>query len=175
LKKFTKTFSILFLFGFYILQACGGKAENLKIGMTAPEFTLRDAFGTKYSLSAYKGKSPVIVYFYPKANTPGCTKEACGIRDNWSKFKENNITVLGISVDSKQAIQSFITDHNLNFPLLSDGSKNVSKEYGVLNNLGVDSRITFIVDKNGKIADIIRDVDVSSHADEVFNKAIKLI
>ncbi len=174
MKNLMKVLIILLLSNFYLFLSCGGNAANLKVGNSAPNFTLEDAFGTKYSLSDYKGKSPVVVYFYPKANTPGCTTEACGIRDNWSKFKENNITVLGISVDSKQAIKNFIADHNLNFPLLSDESKTVSKEYGVLNDLGEDSRITFIVDKSRNIADIIRDVDVSTHADEVFAKAIKL-
>ena len=81
---------------------------------------------------------------------------------------------MGISVDSKDAIKDFIKDHNLNFPLLSDNTKQVCKEYGVLNNLGVASRITFIVDKEGKIADIIRNVDVSTHADDVLKIAMKL-
>jgi peroxiredoxin Q/BCP len=174
MKNVEKTFTILFLFSFYLLQSCGGNADNLKVGSAAPNFTLEDAFGTKYSLSNYKGISPVVVYFYPKANTPGCTTEACGIRDTWTKFEDNNIVVLGISVDSKKSIEEFINDHNLNFPLLSDESKKVSKEYGVLNNLGLDSRITFIIDRNGNIADIIRDVDVTTHADEVFAKALKL-
>jgi len=165
---------LLLVLNFIFFIACGGNAENLKVGNQAPDFTLQDAFGNKYTLSEYRGKNPVIVYFYPKANSPGCTTEACGIRDDWSKFKENNIVVLGISVDSKEAIKEFINDHNLNFPLLSDEAKTVSKEYGVLNNIGLSSRITFIIDKNGNIADIIRDVDVSIHANDVFNLAMKL-
>lgn len=156
------------------LQSCGGNAENLIVGDKAPLFTLEDAYGTKYSLIDYKDKNPVVVYFYPKANTPGCTTEACGIRDNFDRFRENRIIVFGISVDSKEALQEFIKDHDLNFTLLSDNDKNVSKQYGVLNKLGIDSRITFIIDKKGNIADIIRDVDVNTHADEVFNKAVKL-
>ena len=78
---------------------------KLKTGDKAPDFTLQDAFGKSYQLSSYKGKTPVIVYFYPKAGTSGCTKEACGIRDDWSKFKQNNIPVLGISTDDKPAIK----------------------------------------------------------------------
>ena len=89
-------------------------------------------------------------------------------------FKENDIVVFGISVDSKESIRDFISDNNLNFPLLSDENKEVSKAYGVLNNIGVDSRITFIVDKQGNIANILRDVDVETHADDVFNLAVKL-
>ncbi|MCK7524446.1 MAG: peroxiredoxin [Ignavibacteriales bacterium] len=156
------------------MQSCGGNAENLSVGNPAPDFTLQDSDGNSYSLSSYKEKNPVIIYFYPKAGTPGCTKQACGIRDSFSKFKENDIVVLGISVDSKESIKEFINDHNLNFPLLSDENKEVSKAYGVLNNIGVDSRITFIVDKQGNIANILRDVDVETHANDVFNLAVKL-
>ena len=156
------------------MQSCGGNAENLSVGNPAPDFTLQDSDGNSYSLSSYKEKNPVIIYFYPKAGTPGCTKQACGIRDSFSKFKENDIVVLGISVDSKESIKEFIKDNNLNFPLLSDENKEVSKAYGVLNNIGVDSRITFIVDKQGNIANILRDVDVETHANDVFDLAVKL-
>jgi peroxiredoxin Q/BCP len=157
-----------------LVPGCGGTASNLKEGMTAPDFTIQDAYGKAYTLSNYKGKSPVVVYFYPKANTAGCTKEACGIRDNFSKFRENNIEVFGISVDSKEAIKKFIDDYGLNFPLLSDQNKIVTKAYGVLNNIGLASRITFIIDKEGKIQKIIKDVDVTTHADDIFKYASHL-
>jgi peroxiredoxin Q/BCP len=157
-----------------LFSACGGNAENLKENDYAPDFTLTDADGNSYTLSSYKGISPVVIYFYPKAGTPGCTKQACGIRDNWSKFSENGIVVLGISVDSKEDIKEFMLENNLNFPLLSDSNKEVSRTYGVLNNLGLASRITFVVDKEGRIAKIIRDVDVQKHADQVFDIAMKL-
>lgn len=162
--------SLLFL----AIIGCGGSAENLSENNLAPDFTLEDAYGTKYKLSDYRGKSPVVVYFYPKASTPGCTTEACGIRDEIDKFKENNIVVLGISVDSKDDIKEFVDDYNLNFPLLSDETKKVSEKYGVLNNFGLASRITFIVDKEGKIAHIIREVNVDNHADQTFELASKL-
>jgi len=165
----------LFLaFALVFLINCGGNAQNLKEGDTAPDFTLQDAFGKNYTLSSYKGKSPVIVYFYPKASTPGCTKQACGIRDKWSQFSENNIVVLGVSVDSKEEIKKFIDEYHLNFPLLSDNKKEVSKKYGVLSKMGFDSRISFIIDTNGKIYKILRDVNVETHADEVFDIAMKL-
>jgi len=159
---------------FIIFQSCGGNADNLSVGNSAPGFTLEDSEGNTYSLLDYKGKNPVVIYFYPKANTPGCTKQAYGIRDSFSKFKENDIIIFGISVDSKTSIKEFIKDYNLNFPLLSDEKKEVSKAYGVLNTIGLDSRITFIIDKQGKIANILKDVDVETHADEVFNLAVKL-
>ncbi len=156
-----------------ILTSCGGNAENLNENDTAPDFTLSDAFGNSYTLSKLRG-SPVVIYFYPKANTSGCTKQACGIRDNWTKFEENGIKVLGISVDSKESLAEFIDDHDLNFPLLSDELKEVSKAYGVLNDFGVSSRVTFIISKDGRILKIIRDVDVENHADDIFNHAMNL-
>jgi peroxiredoxin Q/BCP len=147
---------------------------KLKAGDKAPDFTLQDAFGKSYKLSSYKGKSPVIVYFYPKAGTSGCTKEACGIRDDWSKFEQNKIPVLGISTDDKSAIKKFIDDYKLNFPLLSDADKKVSKEYGVVGMLGYDKRITFIVNKDSKIAYVMEVKDIANHSKTVLEKAIAL-
>ncbi|MCF8304834.1 MAG: peroxiredoxin [Ignavibacteriales bacterium] len=157
-----------------LLFACGGSAENIKSGDLAPGFSLKDDKGITYNLSDYTGKSPVVLYFYPKAGTPGCTKQACGIRDIYQEFNENNISVFGISVDSENSLKEFRKEENLNFPLLSDNDKKVSESYGVLNNLGFSSRITFIIDKSGRIANIIRDVDVSTHAADVLELAKKL-
>jgi peroxiredoxin Q/BCP len=148
--------------------------DKLKEGTKAPDFTLEDAYGKEYTLSSYKDVSPVVVYFYPKANTSGCTKQACGIRDNWSKFEKNNIKVLGISTDPKEDIKEFIDDYNLNFPLLSDADKKVTTAYGVLSENGNAKRITFIVDKKGIINEIIEVKDIDSHSDYVFNSAMKL-
>lgn len=153
----------------------GGDVPSLKEGSMAPDFTLQDAQGKSYTLSSFRDKSPVVLYFYPKAGTSGCTKEACGIRDDMSKFKKSNITVLGVSVDSREDIKKFIEDYHLNFPLLSDKDKNVSRSYGVLNKLGVDNRITFIIDKKGVINSIIRNVDVTTHSEQAYNLAAKLL
>lgn len=171
-----KNFKTLFLFlsVLFILAACGGNAETLKENDLAPNFTMEDANGMSYTLSDYRGKSPVVIYFYPKASTPGCTKQACGIRDEYEKFAENNIVVLGVSIDSKESLKEFMKEYSLNFPLLSDHDKKVAESYDVLNNVGLASRITFIIDKDGKIAKIIRDVDVDTHADEVFQIATRL-
>ncbi|MBM4176397.1 MAG: peroxiredoxin [Ignavibacteria bacterium] len=168
-------FSIIIL-GFFsnILNAFSLGSDSLKANQEAPDFTLEDAFGNKYQLSSYRDKTPVVVYFYPKASTPGCTKQACSIRDEWSKFEENNIQVLGISVDSKEEIGKFIELYSLNFPLLSDSDKSVSKAYGVLNKFGVSSRVTFIINKNGVIAEVIDKVNVTTHASDVFDIALKL-
>lgn len=169
-----KTIKLLSLISAFLFAACGGTAENIKEGTTAPNFTLPDAYGNSFSLSSFKEKSPVILYFYPKASTPGCTKQACGVRDNISKFKENGIEIFGVSVDTKEKLKEFIDSYGLNFPLLSDENKEVSKAYGVLNSLGFDSRVTFIIDKSGNIAKIIRDVDVEKHAELVYEIAVKL-
>jgi len=162
-----------FISALLILTSCGGNAENLSEKDLAPDFTLPDSYGNYYTLSELRG-NPVVIYFYPKANTSGCTKQACGIRDSRDKFSDNNITVLGISVDSKASIAEFIAEHNLNFPLLSDEDKEVSRAYGVLNNLGMSSRITFIISRDGTIAKIMRDFDIDQHADEVFEFASKI-
>jgi peroxiredoxin Q/BCP len=162
---------MVFAVGFYAYRH---QDMKLKVGDKAPGFSLQDANGKSYSLADYKGKSPVIVYFYPKAGTTGCTKEACGIRDNWSKFSQNGIPVLGISVDDKKDIKKFVDDYNLNFPLLSDNDKTVSKKYGVVGISGYDRRITFIVDKNSKIADIVEVKDIANHANMIFDKALAL-
>lgn len=169
----TRIFFLSVLSGL-IFTIFGGNT-TLKEGQKAPDFTLMDAYGKSYTLSSFRDKTPVVLYFYPKAGTPGCTKEACGIRDDLSKFRKNNITVLGVSVDSKGAIKKFIDDYKLNFPLLSDSNKDVSKIYGVLNKLGVDNRTTFIIDKNGKINTIIRNVDPTQHSAQVYAIASKLL
>jgi len=149
--------------------------KELKVGMNAPNFTLQDVYGHSYTLSKFRGKKPVIVYFYPKAGTPGCTKEACGIRDDWGKFQKSKIQVLGISVDTKPEIKKFINDYHLNFPLLSDATHKVSNEYGVYGIHGYDNRITFIVNKDGKIADIIKVKNIDAHAEEVYKLASNLL
>lgn len=158
----------------FIFYSCISNSQVLKTGKLAPDFTLEDHNSIAYTLSDYRGKSPVIIYFYPKANTPGCTKQACGIRDNLSKFNQNQIKIFGISVDSKDALKEFVEEHNLNFPLLSDNDKKVSKAYNVLNMSGLSSRVTYIIDKEGKIAHILNDINIDEHAEKVLELAIKL-
>ena len=162
---------LTFLFTYSISMLA---ADSLKEGMKAPDFTLEDAFGNSYTLSNYKGKAPVVIYFYPKAGTAGCTKEACGIRDGLQSFKANGIKVFGISVDSSEAIDKFISDNNLDFPLLSDANKKVTSDYGVLGDNGKAKRFTFIINKKGNIAKIIEVKNISTHADEVLEIASQL-
>jgi len=182
MKEVIVSFFIFFMTASNIFSQAGSTSQSsgndepavLKEGSKAPDFKLQDAYGKEYTLAQFKGKSPVVIYFYPQANTSGCTKQACGIRDDWSKFEKNNIMVFGISTDDKEAIKKFIDDYHLNFPLLSDESKEVSKKYGVLKDDGRDKRYTFIVDKNGNIAKVMEVKDIASHSQEVFNTASKL-
>ncbi len=166
--------SLVVLIFFLCTNLFAQPSSTLKEGMKAPNFILLDVKGKTYKLSSFKSKFPVVIYFYPKAGTSGCTKQACGIRDNIQMFKEKNIIVLGVSVDSKDEISKFVSEHELNFPLLSDRSKIVSKKYGVLRDDGKAKRVTFIIDKNGIIARIIDVTDIDQHAKEVFDIASKL-
>lgn len=147
-----------------------------KVGDKAPDFTLPTAQGTEVSLSDFIGKK-VVLYFYPKNDTPGCTREACSFRDNYSTLKRKGAVVLGVSVDSPESHQKFSEKYSLPFTLLSDEKKDVVKAYGVWKEksqygkkyMGTE-RATFIIDEQGKIAHIFREVKVDGHAEEVIEK-----
>lgn len=169
-----KIFTLVFCFLMTGILLSQSEAE-LKEGMYAPDFELSDQQGDIYRLSDYENLSPVVIFFYPKAGTTGCTKQACGMRDDILKFKEKNIKVFGISTDPVEDIQKFVKDHNLNFSLLSDESKWVSSRYGVLRDNGMAKRVTFIMNKKGIIHKIIPVTDIDSHAAEVFSIASQLV
>jgi len=140
------------------------------IGKPAPDFTLPASTGETISLRQFKGKKTVILYFYPKDETPGCTKEACEFRDHSAEFEQHSAVVLGISTDNMESHTAFRDKHKLPFPLLSDGDAAVSKLYGVykLKNLygkkymGIE-RTTFVIDRTGRIAQIYPKVKVEGH------------
>jgi peroxiredoxin Q/BCP len=140
------------------------------VGAPAPAFTLPDQNGKRISLADYAGKW-VVLYFYPKDGTPGCTTEACEFRDNVFAFREAGAVILGISVDDVASHKDFATEHRLPFTLLADTEKQVSRSYGVLHRmLGVMElarRETFIVDPQGRIAKHYREVDPGSHSKQV--------
>lgn len=142
--------------------------ELLNIGAKAPDFESIDQNGTKVKLSDFKGQ-PVVVYFYPKDNTPGCTTEACNFRDNIEVFEKSGVKILGISVDSDRAHKKFADKYNLNFTLVADPSKDIARNYGVLG-IATAKRVTYIVDKDGKIAHVYQKVTPREHAVEVFEK-----
>ena len=140
-------------------------AHSPEIGVQAPNFKLKDQDGNLHSLSDYKGKK-LVLYFFPRANTPPCKKQACGLRDKYDSFEKSNISILGISFDPKKRLKGFKEKHNIDFNFLSDTKKETAKSYGV-NKFFFTSRKTFLIDENGVLIKKINSVDVSTHAEEV--------
>jgi len=146
---------------------------NLNVGSKAPNFSLVANDGKKYSLKDLKGKK-VVLYFYPKDDTSGCTAEACSFRDNLSTIKKKGALVLGVSPDGLKSHEKFVSKYDLNFPVLSDESKEMLVEYGVWQEksmygrkyMGV-VRTTYIIDEKGKISHIFSKVKVDGHTEEV--------
>ena len=143
--------------------------DRLVAGDTAPAFTLKDADGKDVSLADYKGKK-VVVYFYPKADTPGCTTEACDFRDSLTELNDAGVAVVGISPDPVEALAKFRDKYDLNFPLLSDEDKSVMTEWGAFgekNNYGKKVqgviRSSFVVDAEGKITIAKYNVKATGH------------
>jgi peroxiredoxin Q/BCP len=145
----------------------------LKIGQKAPEFTLSDQDGKMHSLADYKGKK-VLLYFYPKDDTPGCTTEACNFRDGYKEFAKMGLVILGVSKDSVKSHKKFAEKFSLPFPLLSDETGDVVEKYeswGKKKFMGREYmgifRNSFLIDEEGKIAKIYEEVKAKEHADEV--------
>jgi len=127
-------------------------SKTLTVGDKAPPFTLPTADGRQVSMSDYRGRQPVVVYFYPKDDTPGCTAEACAFRDQYEDFKQAGAEVIGISSDAPEAHAKFASKHHLPFLLLSDRDGAVRKAYGVPATLGLlPGRVTFVIDREGII------------------------
>jgi peroxiredoxin Q/BCP len=147
-------------------------------GDKAPDFELPDQDGRTIKLSGLRGR-PVVVYFYPKADTPGCTTQACGVRDHQSDYIDAGAVVLGISPDPVAKIEKFHEKHGLNFPLLADEDHAVAERYGVWITKSMygrtflgNERTTFIIDAGGKIAQVLRKVKPSEH-DRLVLKALE--
>jgi len=146
----------------------------LKPGDKAPDFTIMSETGEEVSLSDFVGKSDVVLYFYPKDNTSGCTKEACSFRDNIREIETKGAVVLGISPDSVKSHQNFIQKHDLNFTLLSDPDHKVAQAYGVWVEKSMYGRkywgilrTTFIIGRDGIIKHVFERVKPAGHAEEV--------
>jgi thioredoxin-dependent peroxiredoxin len=145
----------------------------LKVGDRAPEFTLDTVGGASVRLSDFKGKK-VVLYFYPKDDTPGCTKEACSFQENFARLKKKGAIILGVSADSVDSHAKFAAKFNLGFPLLSDTTKDVCKAYGVWKEksmygrkyMGIE-RTTFVMDEKGIVRHIFSKVKVDGHTEEV--------
>lgn len=149
--------------------------DKLKIGNQAPDITSKDQDGNDFSLADLKGKK-VVLYFYPKDNTPGCTKEACNLRDNYKALKDKGYEVVGVSADSQKKHQNFIEKYDLPFTLLADEDKEVIQAYnawGPKKFMGKEYegiiRKTFVIDEKGKIEDIIEKVKTKDHAAQILN------
>ena len=152
-----------------LLLASNAFAESISVGQLAPNFKLAGQQNKFLQLSDLRGQW-VVLYFYPKDQTPGCTKEACSFRDNISGITAKNAVVLGVSVDDSESHSAFAEKHDLPFKLLSDTDGKVAEQYGALRNLWVTKiakRHSFIIDPEGKIAKIYRKVSPASHVGEI--------
>ncbi len=146
---------------------------TLEAGDKAPDFKAEDQDGNIVQLSDFKGKK-LVLFFYPKASTPGCTAEACNLRDNWEQFQEKGYAVVGVSADSKKRQSNFKDKYDFPFPLLADEDKKVINAYGVWGPkkfMGKEydgiHRTTFIIDEEGKIEDVIKKVKTKEHTAQI--------
>jgi thioredoxin-dependent peroxiredoxin len=154
--------------------------RELTLGDSAPDFQLPSTEGRDISLKEFRGKKSVVLYFYPKDDTPGCTKEACSFRDERSRFDKKDAVILGVSFDDLESHKKFAGKFRLPFPLLSDADKKVATAYGVFKEknmygrttMGIE-RSTFIIGKDGKISGIYRKVKVDGHSDEILEALSK--
>lgn len=143
-------------------------AIRVKVGDAAPDFEGPTADGTRLGLKDFAGKKNVVLYFYPKDDTPGCTKEACSFRDNLQPIRSLGAEVVGVSLDSVESHKKFRAKYGLPFPLISDKGKQIAAAYGVLKDTRTSTkRVTFLIDRNGKVAKIFPKVDVTKHTEEV--------
>ena len=149
---------------------------KLKVGDKAPDFNITDQNGKVHKIADYKGKK-IILYFYPKDLTPGCTVESCDLRDNYERLKQDGFEVIGVSADDEKKHQKFIAKHKLPFNLLADTNKEVLNNYGVWGEKkfmgrtynGIH-RTTFIIDENGIILQIINKVKTKNHTQQILNE-----
>ena len=151
-------------------------APTLKPGDDAPNFSLPDNQGRQVSLNDFKGKW-VVLYFYPKDDTPGCTTEACHFRDDFKLLENLGAQVVGMSIDDSFSHKKFAEKYNLPFPLLSDASGEVASLYGALNNflvIKLAKRYTYLINPKGKIAKIYLSVDTSKHSQQIIEDLKKL-
>ena len=151
-----------------LLVASTALAQGPGVGDAAPAFTLPDQDGVDHSLSDYLGQK-VLLYFYLRDETPGCTKEARDLRDDFARYQNEGIVILGVSYDGVDSHAAFKAKHNLPFTLLSDADKSVSKLYGTQGKYPFASRRSFMIDESGAIIHVIKDVDVTTHSRDVLS------
>ena len=156
---------------FTTLMAAAGltlSGADLQPGMPAPGFTAQDQDGKTVKLSDFKGRSTVVLYFYPKDDTPGCTKEACALRDGFQAILAAGAVILGVSADTTESHAAFARKFSLPFPLLADPDRAIIDAYGVrMAVIGIARRVTFIIDRDGIIRNILTDVKAAEHDRQV--------
>jgi len=148
--------------------------STLEVGDQVPLFSLKDQFGKTFDIKDYIGKTPMVIYFYPKDDTPGCTKEACSFRDSYEEFTDRNIEVIGISADDVDSHKNFADKYNLPFTLLSDIDNNARDLFGVKSNmLGlIPGRVTYVINESGTVIFIY---DSQFKATKHIEEALKVI
>ncbi|HUI27333.1 MAG TPA: peroxiredoxin [Candidatus Kryptonia bacterium] len=151
-----------------LLDFLGGGRPGVDVGQPAPDFDLTDAQGKHVRLADFRGKRAVVLYFYPKDDTPGCTKEACSFRDSYESFKEAGAEVIGVSSDSEASHEKFASKFKLPFTLLADKGGAVRKQYGVPATLGLlPGRVTFVIDREGIVRHVFNSqLQATRHVDE---------
>lgn len=167
MNKYIRNTGLLMLKGLLLFNQA--HADELTVGSVAPDFILKDQNFKTHTLADYKGQW-VVLYFYPKNDTPGCTTEACSFRDDIYQIKALNAQIIGVSLDDSESHEVFAKKYNLPFTLLADTEAEVAKAYGSLLNLGIIEfalRQTFIIDPNGLIQKIYRDVEPEGHSGQV--------
>ncbi|HEX8200839.1 MAG TPA: peroxiredoxin [Isosphaeraceae bacterium] len=174
----TALWSGLTLLGLGLLMADGGPVgaadDELKVGDTAPEFALTGTDGKTYRLADFRGKSAVVLAWFPKADTPGCTKECKSYKENGAALKGMNVSYFTISVDTVADNQKFAAKYGLDYPILSDPEKSVARAYGVLGPRGVAQRWTFYIDKDGVIREIDKKINTTEAALDAATKLKEL-
>src|ERR1700722_3525241 len=171
--KLSLIVAVAFLAGLTLASAEPGKAPA--VGDKAPRVEGKDQDGKEWKLSDDIGKKAVLLYFYPKDNTPGCTKEACGLRDRMSDLKKDNVKVIGVSFDSSASHQKFIADQSLNFPLMADTDGAIADAYGVrMTGKNNAPRVSFLIGKDGKIINITDNPKADVHLAEMKEAIDKL-
>lgn len=157
------------------IALCASAAEMPKVGDKAPLVEGKDQNGNSWKLADEIGKKVVLLYFYPKDDTPGCTKEACGFRDRVEDFKKQNVAVVGVSFDSAESHQNFISKYYLNFPLLTDTDGKIAEAYGTkMPDRSMSRRVSFLIGLDGKIVHVTNVPQAETHLSEMKDAVDKL-
>ena len=175
--KFLAIVLALVVFASLLVARAARAGELPEVGKPAPDFNLPDQNGKQHALKDFRGKW-LVLYFYPKDDTPGCTQEACAFRDDLSTINQLGAQVVGVSVDDSNSHAEFAKKYHLPFPLLADKTTETAASYGALMNLGflkVARRFTFLIDPQGNISKVYLSVETSRHSKEIIEELNKLL